>query len=229
LTFDAKLTAQQVADLTGKSRQTIQAWYNEGLPRSPTTRQLIAFVIGRDEQRSTGSKRQQLAAAQAEKFELENARRRGELVLAADADARLAQIGADLIGQLEGLPGRLANELAGITDAGIIRERLLAECRAIRVVLADSPGKVELEAEDGPQLAAADDAAAPADADRVGGGELPHPKGKRRTRSLPKRKDAVPRAHARGAPKVSKARGHHGQPDGQDDRVLPRHRPKTRR
>jgi hypothetical protein len=227
--FDKPLTLDQQADLTGVSARTITNWQAEGLPKKATARQLAHFIAKRPQTQSTGSKKQALAAAQAEKFQLENARRRGELVLLEDVISMLSTMAADLVGLLEGLPGRLANELAGITDAGVIRERLLQECRAIRLAIAESIGKASIPETGGEALERSADAAEGEDADRVGGGELPAAEGKRRARNVPKREDAVPRADARKPRKISKGRRDHGVADGKNHRVLHRHRAKTRR
>jgi len=136
-----KLTAQQAADLCGVSRQTIQTWYNEGLKRQPTVQDLLTFLAHRQGY-APGSERERLARAQAEKFELENARRRGELTLVSYIAELLNGMAADISSRLDGLAGRLANELAGISDAAVIRERILGECRAIRTGVAEHIGKL---------------------------------------------------------------------------------------
>lgn len=78
------------------------------------------------------AERTRQARAQAQKFELENARRRGELVLASYVEQTLFDWSGDLVGRLKGLPGRVANEFAATTDAQVIRRRLIEEVNAIR-------------------------------------------------------------------------------------------------
>ncbi len=97
-----------------------------------------------------GSQRERLAKEQADKLALENAKRRSELVLASYVSEIFNGLAADISARLDGLPGRVANELAGITDPAQIRSRLLDECRAIRsgvagycLQLANTPPDVE--------------------------------------------------------------------------------------
>src|ERR1039457_3876963 len=72
-----------------------------------------------------GSERERLASAQALKFELANALRCGELLLASDVFSFESALAADLSGRLDGLSGRLANEIAGLgSDATAIRRRI---------------------------------------------------------------------------------------------------------
>lgn len=136
------MTAEEAASACGVSRQTIQSWYNEGLPRKCTQKELLNFLAHRTGY-AAGSERERLARAQAEKFELENSRRRGELVLVSVVVEILMGMAADLTGRLEGIPGRLANELAGISDAAVIRARLLEEIRAVRAGAAEYIRKLE--------------------------------------------------------------------------------------
>lgn len=84
-----------------------------------------------------GSQRERLAKAQAEKVEMENARRSGELVLVGVVSEILNGMAADIAGRLDALPGRVANELAGINQPAEIRARLLRETRGIRAGVAE--------------------------------------------------------------------------------------------
>lgn len=180
-----KLKAQEAADLCGVSRQTIQTWYNEGLSRQPTTGELLQFLAHRQGY-APGSERERLARAQAEKFELENARRRGELTLVALISELLKSMAADIAGRLDGLAGRLANELAGISDAAVIRERLLTECRAIRSGFADHIRSIT-ESDPSTEVAGDDiSAAAPAKRKRVGRSVSKTAARKRRARAMEK-------------------------------------------
>lgn len=135
------MTAEEAADLCGVSRQTIQAWYNEGLQRKPTQEQLIRFLANRTGY-AAGSERERLARAQAEKFELENQRRRGELVLTDDVKQIVEALAADLNARHDGFAGRFSSEIPAITDAAIGRERLLDELRDVRSAFADAAEKL---------------------------------------------------------------------------------------
>ena len=135
------MTAEEAADACGVSRQTIQAWYNEGLQRKPTQVQLLRFLAHRTGY-AAGSERERLARAQAEKFELDNQRRRGELVLADDVRQIFEALAADLNARHDGCAGRFSSEIPGITDAAIGRERLLDEFRDVRSAFADAAEKL---------------------------------------------------------------------------------------
>jgi phage terminase Nu1 subunit (DNA packaging protein) len=95
---------------------------------------LFAFMRSRVERKPAvrGSEHARLARAQARRVELENERRVGELLPADMVQETLNGAAATLRLQLESLPGRLASELALLTDAAVIRERIQVEVRAIR-------------------------------------------------------------------------------------------------
>jgi hypothetical protein len=83
------------------------------------------------------SERLRLLSEQADREALDNARRRGEVIEYRDAeDCMLALVGV-LNSRLDGVAGRLANELVNEPNAAIIRDKLLTEHRAIRESLAD--------------------------------------------------------------------------------------------
>jgi len=96
-----------------------------------------------------GSPRDRLLRAQAEKVELENARRRGELILSSQVGEVLSTLGADLAQRHEGVPGRVCNEFAGLTDPAVIRERLLDELRTVRGAFSDATEKLTDAMDDG--------------------------------------------------------------------------------
>ena len=81
--------------------------------------------------------RRLLTIAQRRRLELELEERKRELVPLADVgqtfNATMVLIGA----QLDGLAGRMAGELAGISDPAEVRALLFDECRRIRHAAAD--------------------------------------------------------------------------------------------
>jgi phage terminase Nu1 subunit (DNA packaging protein) len=144
----AALTLSDVADLCDVAISTAHGWLKEGLPSSREgreriigNRELLKFLAHR-QPFAPGSQRDRLANAQAEKFELENARRRGELILANQVADVFATLAADLAARHDGLAGRMANELAGISDPARLRERLLDELRDVRSSFADAIEKL---------------------------------------------------------------------------------------
>lgn len=115
---------------TGRQRQTVQISLEAALP----------WVVAHRENK--GSERERLAAEQADKVALENARRRGELIHADQVAEVLASLGAELAARHDAVPGRVAGELAGLTDPALIRTRLRDELRAVRGAVADAAAKL---------------------------------------------------------------------------------------
>lgn len=79
-----------------------------------------------------------LKSAQAELAELEAAERRGDLMPVADAQQVASEAIVIVTTQLDGLPGRTAGQLAGMTDPAAIRKFLLDETRRIRAAMAEA-------------------------------------------------------------------------------------------
>lgn len=145
--------AHEYAEIRGRDKSWVSQQIQAGMPakqvgkRKPEyqidTAKAIQWEIDRFKADvKPGSQRERLAKAQADKVELENARRRGELILASVVAHVLSSLGADLAARHDGLAGRVANELAGITDAAAIRERLLIELRGVRSAIADGVEKL---------------------------------------------------------------------------------------
>jgi phage terminase Nu1 subunit (DNA packaging protein) len=154
-TLDAVMGRSQFSKLTGLSTGAISNKRDEGTivclkgtaaqgaeMRIDVARSIKKLLAARAVR--GGPEFARVQAARAVKLELENARRRGELCLADDAISIMSGAARDLVGQLDGLPARLANELAGISDARLIRSRLTEECRAVRLAVSDSFGKAQL-------------------------------------------------------------------------------------
>ena len=140
---DLRLTLTEVAEATGKPLQTVHDWTKEGLPsvkqgrfRIVTAAALVRYLAAREYQ--PGSQRERLAKEQADKHALENAAKRGELVYVDHVEYVLSSLAASLAAQLDALPGRMAGELAGINEPGVIRARLLEATRSIRAAVADA-------------------------------------------------------------------------------------------
>jgi len=99
----------------------------------------LPWLLGRASERAAptpDSQRDRLAREQADKVALENAQRRGELVPIAQVRAVASELVSRLGSALEGLPGRLANEIAGISDPAEIRARIGDEIRGARTAFA---------------------------------------------------------------------------------------------
>lgn len=74
------------------------------------------------------------------KLKLANDARDRTLLPAADVHAAVDAMAQTFRGQLEGLPGRMAAELAGIPEPAMVKDRLQDECRR---VLADAAAKLD--------------------------------------------------------------------------------------
>ena len=80
--------------------------------------------------------RKRLIKAQADKTEIENKKLRQELVAFSLVQDVLNEVAVLYGSSVDALPGRLANELAGISDPAEIRAKLFDECRNVRILTA---------------------------------------------------------------------------------------------
>lgn len=81
--------------------------------------------------------RKRLIKAQADKTESETQKLRGELIAFELVEEVLNEVAVLYGAGVDALPGRLANELAGITEPAEIKVRLFDECRRIRMSVAE--------------------------------------------------------------------------------------------
>lgn len=81
--------------------------------------------------------RKRLIKAQADKTESETQKLRGELVPFELVEDVLNEVAVLYGTGVDALPGRLANELAGIHDPAEVKVRLFDECRRIRITTAN--------------------------------------------------------------------------------------------
>lgn len=152
------MTAAEYARLRGRSKGWVSRQIARGMPARGLKRSGSGYDIdpaaaidwelaqARAEAHTPpDSPHARLVRAQAERHEIENARRRGELLLEVHVRQALLALTAALVSQLESLPARVAGELAGISDAATIRARLLEECRAIRSAFADAAEKLAVD------------------------------------------------------------------------------------
>jgi len=131
----SRLSDAQIGDVCGVNKATAWKWHKEGLKKRPKIEELVFWLAHR-----TGyapeSQSERLRTAQAEKVELENRRRNGELIEVHIIVAVLNTLAADLAARHDAMAGRTASIFAGMTDASEIRKRLLDETRAIRSAFA---------------------------------------------------------------------------------------------
>ena len=110
------------------------------------------------------TERLKLVVAQRKQIEQRTRAEERELVPVGEAQAAFSAVIAMVAAQLDGLPGRMAGELAGIEDPAAIRETLFIETRRIRDAAAHRLESFNTDqAGGGP-----DEAAATEDSGRVG-------------------------------------------------------------
>lgn len=105
---------------------------------------------GRHPRTKSAADRDALVAEQHRKLKLANDFREGQLLLASDVNAAADALAQAFRLQVEGLPGRMAADLAGVSDPAAVKERLLDECRR---VLADTARHLTRLVEKPPQPA----------------------------------------------------------------------------
>lgn len=167
---------------------------------------------------------------QRRKLELDVKQRQGKLLPIELLDETMQSLVAETVSLLESQPGRLANELAGISEPAVIREILLDDNRRIRAALAVHLER-RAEALRAVQALDSDDGtSAEAESVAMGGGEQDLPGGEHGTGPLPGEEDAVLQADAgrvRG-PSLPKGRGRNGHADGKNGVVPKRDRAQAR-
>ena len=143
----ATLNKKEFADLIGYSPRQLGEWLDRGLPceRSGKKGQeveidSVAAIRWMMENVSVGRKasedRDRLARAQADRAEFENRVRRGEFISVELFGETIIALSGEVIGQMSGLPGRVAGKIAGVQDPAIVRTRLMDECNGVRSAFA---------------------------------------------------------------------------------------------
>jgi len=119
--------------------QRISQLVRLGMPTS-SVRAAKAWLAKNVQRRTgaVGNATQLLRAAQASLAELQVAQRRGELMPFVDVQRFASEAVVAVTTQLEGLPGRLAGTLAGMTDPAKIGILLRDEIRRIRAGMAQA-------------------------------------------------------------------------------------------
>lgn len=173
----ATLNASEFARLCGVAQSTVSDWMKAGMPHEAAGRKGVPALIDIEQalpwvitsrEPPAGSQRDRVAKEQADKLAIANAREQKHLVLAEHVSYVMTAMAADIAGRLDGLPGRMANELAGINDPAEIRSRLLDECRSVRAGFASYVAKLVKPEEDSAGRGVDDDAAPESERVRVG-------------------------------------------------------------
>lgn len=143
---DGKFDVRVMAKLLMLDERRIQQLVAEGwIPRGDrgryglieTVQGYIKFLKQSQREHQRGSETSRLARAQAVKVEMENFRRMGELAVWPQVDDTMQGLIVMMKSAHEGMPGRLASELAGISEPPLVYQRLQTELRGVLNLCAD--------------------------------------------------------------------------------------------
>jgi phage terminase Nu1 subunit (DNA packaging protein) len=140
------VTLDRAAAICGVTEKTIRSWINDGLQvmqqgkrgrsSQKTIVDLAAVLRWYLEQDALDAAKTRLASAQADKHEMENALRRGELADVKDVQREWSDMVLACRSKLLTLPTKLAPQVTNVADAAIIAARLRAEIGAALLELA---------------------------------------------------------------------------------------------
>ena len=141
------LSRRQFAEALQVAPSTVTAWMQAGLPHRNSGRQGRTVSIplaealpwlAKHRANASDSQRERLAKEQADRVALANAAQRGDHMLRSQVEPVLMTLAANLSASLDAIAGRLATELASVSDPAQVRQRLLAEHREVRAQLANN-------------------------------------------------------------------------------------------
>lgn len=191
------LSATEYARLRGRSNAWVSGRIKAGMPHEGGERtgkpvriepaKAIEWEIeeARFERAERGeSQRDRLAKEQADKVALANAVERENHMLRTQVEPVLLTMVAELGADLDAIAGRLASELANLSDPAEIRQRLLGEHRGVRAALADRLRQLARRGGNAGAGGGRDDAAAAPRTARVGGRKPRAAAGKSRARKV---------------------------------------------
>ena len=180
----------QFGKIVGKSPATISTWVKEGLPVIPPkkrgqatkvdTTTAIEWLMQREFERGRPKRedpRRALYEEQRRKYWLENEAAERQLVKLGDVQVALNEVMVAIASELEGLPGRMAGELAGLTDPALVRQSLRVQTTNIRQAAADRLARLAAIAPSGGDHASA-------------AAKKPRPVGKRKKGTAPRKRRA---------------------------------------
>lgn len=135
---------------TGLSTGAVSAAIKEGMPTNSPTRKgrpsaidepsAIQWLLERERERARpahADPRNALYEEQRRKVWLENEATERQLVKLDDVQVVLNESMVAIASELEGLPGRMAGELAGLSDPALVRQSLRVQTTNIRQAAAD--------------------------------------------------------------------------------------------
>jgi len=137
----------ELATILGLAPVTVNKLANEGMPRAAHGTYDVAACVQWyvatwrarvDEAKAGGgdtSERKRYDAARADRAEMELRERRGELMPMAAVRRLITDVAELLTSALDGLPARLAAELAVLEEPVAVQDRLEGECHELRTII----------------------------------------------------------------------------------------------
>jgi phage terminase Nu1 subunit (DNA packaging protein) len=144
------VTLYRAAELCGVTEKTIRSWINDGLPtmrEGKPGRGAVKTIVDMAEvlrwyleQDALDAAKTRLASAQADKHEMENALRRGELADVKDVYREWADMVLAFRSKMRAMPLKLAPQVINVSDPAVIAASLRAEIDAALIELATGGG-----------------------------------------------------------------------------------------
>lgn len=156
------VSAAELGEIIGVSPSRILQMNQQGMPKHARGKWDLAvcvqWVIARwqtasQNDKSLDDQRKALLFEQTLKTNLENQVNQAKLFDADEVQGAIAAIMTLFVGQLDSLAPRVCNRLAGLHDAGEIKQELFEECREIRVTLSDALEQVGRDIQPGQSAA----------------------------------------------------------------------------
>lgn len=190
-----KQSQRGFAQLLDVSPQTVSNWCEAGMPHSGggrhgeareiNVREALPWVAA-NRTNKPASEKGRLDRERADKLAIENAAKRGDLIRREHIELYVQYSESSVASELHAIGGRLANDLAGISDPAVIRARLLDETKRVRRNHAANLAKLAASEEPSGDLLGDSSAATEQDGESVGGGKKKTARRKRGTRRVAK-------------------------------------------
>lgn len=138
----------QFGKLCGKHTKTVERWIDEGMPAEKHGGKYVIELetalpwLCERSKAPAGSARERLAQVQAERVELDNEKERKNLLRLDHVTDIMTSAVAQLASQLDGVAGRVANDLSSETNPAVIRQIVLDEHHRVRSAYADALQKL---------------------------------------------------------------------------------------
>lgn len=138
------ISAPALAELFGVSPDMVRRYVNDyGMPRVSNGKYLLGvcvqwyinrlrMAVAGGDSNDVAQEKLKLIRAQRHRYEIENKKKRGELIDHNTVAGVLNNMGTIVASQLDGMAPRLSSIVAGMDDPGEVQQVLFNECRTIR-------------------------------------------------------------------------------------------------